>query len=427
MDAKIPTHGELQARYQDTLAATIPEGDADDADGFLFGLSHAFAAIDMGLFDKLGQLYRDAFRGSASREALVKIATPEVGAPTPSTAATIAVLLTGTAGATFAAGIELWHEELAIGATTTAGGTFDDDGQAIVAATVDEDAGAAGRFVAGTELRVLATAGGDPTATTVGDPRGGTDDEETEDYRERALDFVRTRGANGRAGYLRAKALTIAGVVKAADFPALDGYGSHAVAVCGEDNAPVSAAVLAAVEAAINDDDFRISAVGRYYALNSTAKPTAITLRALPRSSWAFSHFANKTIDEGSTTTQLNLSDVEDLAIGSWIVVEYQARQVVTVGATYVTVAALAAAPTVGAIVRPGCAIWATLYARVLEMIYDLEPGEILAPAMESDRFKLAELVDFAFALPAASVTPIVNADTCEIVTPGTIIIEELA
>jgi hypothetical protein len=135
-------------------------------------------------------------------------------------------------------------------------------------------------------------------------PSGGTDDEETEDYRERALDFVRTRGANGRAGYLRAKALTIAGVVKAADFPALDGYGSHAVAVCGEDNAPVSAAVLAAVEAAINDDDFRISAVGRYYALNSTAN-VRITLRALPRC-LGVSHFAQNDRRGQHGRTQLN-------------------------------------------------------------------------------------------------------------------------
>jgi hypothetical protein len=91
MDAKIPTHGELQARYQAQLAATIPEGDPTQPTAFC-SFEPRVRAIRHGAVRQARPIVPRRVPGQcASREALVvKIATPMVGAPTPSTAATIA-------------------------------------------------------------------------------------------------------------------------------------------------------------------------------------------------------------------------------------------------------------------------------------------------------------------------------------------------
>ncbi len=422
MDAKLPTYNELQLQYQDTLTATVPGCDADDPDGFFHGVSHALAQIDLGQTDEIGKLGRNCFRGTADREHLVPIAEPEIGAPIPATSATFTVTLHGDAGEAFPLGIELLSEETGVTAVTTAGGTFDSEGKRTVAAR--SEPGTQGRFRANTALRVINPPAHMTTSATVAtDAIGGTDVEDTEDYRARDLDYVRRRPAGGREGDLAKKARTIAGVVKAVDFPELDGYGTHGVAVCGVNNGPVPGEVLANVEAAINARDFRIAAIKRYIALNVTERPTDVTLEVALRSTWAMSDIGDdKVVQAGSTKDMIYLDDVTGLAVDKWIAIAAEARKVTVVGLNYVVVEReFSVAPAADTPVWPGGPMYEALYGRVLEMIYDLWPGDELAPGVESSRFKTAELSDFRIAAPATTVHPIVNADTVEIITPGTI------
>lgn len=422
MDAKLPTYNELQRQYQDTLKATVPGCDADDPDGFFHGVSHALAQIDLGQTDETGKLGRNAFRGTADRAHLVPIAEPEIGAPTPATSATFTVTLRGDADEAVPTGIELLHEDTGVTATTTAGGTFDGEGLLTVAAR--SEAGTQGRFRANTALRVINPPAHVTTSATVAtDAIGGTNEEDTEDYRSRDLDFVRRRPAGGKEGDLAKKARTIAGVVKAVDFPELDGYGTHGVAVCGENNGAVPAEVVANVDTAINARDFRIGAIKRYFALNSTPRPTDVTVEVALRSTWAMSDIGgDKVVQSGSTKDMIYLDYVTGLAVDKWIAIAAEARKVISVGANYVTVdREFSVAPAADTPVWPGGPFYETMYGRVLEMIYNLWPGDELAPGVEGDRFKSAEISDFRITAPATTVHPIVNADTVEIITPGTI------
>ena len=422
MDPKIPSYNDLQKQYQDTFVATVPEGDADDADGFFHGVTHALAQIDLGQLEAIGRLARNANRGTADRPNLIRIAEPEVGAPLPATSAEFNARLTGDAGESFPSDIELLQEETGILAKTTAGGMFDETGKATIAAA--SDPGVAGRFSADTVLKVVNPPPHvGPVATVVADAIGGTDVEDTEVYRGRDLDFVRRRPAGGKAGDLAMEVEKIAGVVKAVDFPELDGYGTHGVAVCGVNNSPVPSDVLAAADAAVKASTFRIAAIKRYFALNSTSRPTDVTLIVQPRPKWAMSDIgADKTVQAGSLVDTIFLDSVEGLAVDKWIAIGAESRAIAQVGSNYVSLRSkLSAAPAAGTPVWSGGPLYETLYSRVLEMIYALGPGDALAPGMEGDRFRLVELSDFAIATPATTVRPIVNADIVEIITPGLI------
>ncbi len=446
MDPTIKTYAQTQAEYQNTFVATIPEGDAADPNGFFHGLTHALAQIDTGIDGRIQRAMMNGFRGTADPDAMAKIAGPEIGPPLPATTASMNVLLQGTLGEPFDAGVELLEPNSGVTVKTTSGGAFVQMQvtqfvgllpimmtlNACVVSAVSETPGAVGMLKNGTALQVTSNTPNVLSNASVygGDATGGTDQEDPEAYRQRDLDWVQHKPAGGRDGDLAMLAKSLPGIVKAVDFPELDGLGTHAVAVCGANNEPVSADQLAAVSAAINGRDFRIVGIKNYYALNAT--PRSVDFALAVETVWS-NIGSPKLVVAGSTQTVVNVSDASGIRSGMNIVIAGAGVGGVPFCATVLSVTGNAIAltnasacpivPAAGAVVTGGCAAFNTLYQRILQMFYALDPGDALSPSMSVDQFTLAQITDVTILAPVATVRPVVSADVVEICTPGAILI----
>lgn len=224
--ASRPTLATLISRAKGDIASRT-EGSPYIQVAFERVLAYVLAGLAHGLHGHMDWLRNQLLPTTCEIEGLLAwgafLQVERLGATQAAGSATFA----GSNGTTFPDGTSLQGEDGTLFVSTTSGVV---SGLEVTVAVEAVDGGVAGNLDDGGTLSLVTPiAGIDTDGAADGDISGGTDIEDTEDYRVRILENLRTPPAGGGPGDYVAWAKEIAGVTRAWEFGNRMGYGTVSV------------------------------------------------------------------------------------------------------------------------------------------------------------------------------------------------------
>jgi uncharacterized phage protein gp47/JayE len=422
-DLAAKTQAQILQEMNDDVANTMPgarvRGPGDD----FYDLNAAASGALAEAHANLAAAADESMDDSCSLANLVKRNRHRIGDPTAATPARLTITITGLVGAGWLTTDTLVHATsgqryapLAAG-VIPAGGTTTTIVQAIVG-------GQAGALASGETLYwETHPVGIDATATTTGDPVGGSDAESEAEYRDRVFDWYQHPEGGGTAHDFERWAREVTGIGYAIAFVARRALGTIDVAVLDHEGDNVTAGVLADVQDYL--DDKRPAGCAESLAVPPTLTTLAVHRRLTMADGYEFSSFAAKTTAAGCTTTQLVLNNTAGLEEDDWIAVKvvvngqtrFEARQITSVeSGTRVNVApAFSAAPAAVLAARPGCPTFDQLALSVVNYFETLRiGGTFYNTACGRFLAENAEVLNNTAVLPAADTAPTLSPATIE-------------
>lgn len=318
-----------------TYETAVARGPGDD----LYDQAVADSLLLEEAYGALAKASDEAFPQTCSFENLKKMASPLIGDPLPATAAQLPILITGTAGSTWATTDLLTCLETGVEYAPLADGTMPGAGSTTI--TVEATTGGANTALAiDAQLRWLAEpAGINPLATVNGEADGGTAAEKQDEYLARFLDVKANPDAGGRKADFKRWAKSVTGVGRATCFPRRRGLGTVDVAVLDREGDPVSDEVLS--DAQDNQDEERPDCLKDNQVVKPTIVDVDLTIEVYLADGYEFSDApAESAVLANSTATSIKVADVTGYAADQWVALRdlRQARKILSVDAASNTI-----------------------------------------------------------------------------------------
>lgn len=225
-----PTYTELRDRMQSDLNGQLV------AAGYkplflerwlLWIFIRVFAALVHSLYGTLVWVSRQLLPTTADREGLVSFAEVYDLAPLDAEKATGTLRFTGTNGSTIPVGTEVVREDGVVFVTTAGGEIGDDTSSLLDLAAECGVAGTIGNMDDGQDLALASPISGvDSAVNAQGAWTTGTDDEDTEDFRDRVLARIREVPQGGAEADYVAWMRGVSGVYRAKALPLARGAGT---------------------------------------------------------------------------------------------------------------------------------------------------------------------------------------------------------
>ncbi|MDP8224500.1 MAG: baseplate J/gp47 family protein [Candidatus Lernaella stagnicola] len=426
---------------------------ADSAGDDVFDLATGKAAALQEAYGHLQAATDEAFPDTASYDNLVRHARRHIGDPLAATkavglvAGAGAFYVTGTIAATWSDGDTFIHQETAQRYEATAGGELVDAGDGTGAAYVPVEAivaGDAGALATGEAvLWESQPVGIAATATVNGNMTGGTDAEKQAHYLDRYHLSIENPAAGGTAADFKNWALGVEGVGFAEAFPYRRDVGTCDVAVLDMEGDNVTAAVLSAVQDAL-DENRPVCAAGDPDAAPPLEQPLAVhpvltdvdfTFGLNMAKGYEFSDTPSATVQEGSSSRTIRLIDTTGFEVGQWVAFRdlRRARKISAVDATADTLTLATplldadgepVAPSSGDLVMPGCPTYDTLAEAIETYFAEIRIGasyyESKGRATLTNQFEVLD----ATQSPTGNVTALVDETTVQALRIGTLILQ---
>ena len=400
---------------RNTAADVAVESEGDDMRDIAFAASGTLADAN----EALKRAVDESFDDTASLASLKKRNAHKVGDPDVGTVAYIDVVITGTVGSAWTTGDILIAPETGGRYSPTAPGAMPGAETATIeltALTVGDD----GALADGVQLMWEAPpAGLGAIATTTGDPSGGTDPEDPDEYRARVFGFYANPSGDWSLAGVERFALALTGVGQAKAVRARRALGTFDVAVLDHEGDALGVAAFAAANA-----EFQ-AALPAGCKGSTLVTPTFVDVtvqrRMVMASGYGFSSFAAKTTNGDSTTSAIHTNDATtDVTAGDWVAVKvvvrgrsyWLAREVyqVETGVIYLATT-LPAAPATGVAIRPGCPTFDALAAALQSYFQTIRSGQpFYNEAANRFLFENPEVQNVQIVQPAADVDAVVSA-----------------
>jgi uncharacterized phage protein gp47/JayE len=382
---------------------------------------------------------KESFDHTASLASLVKRNYHKIGGANPATPARLSVIITGTAGSTWATTHILSATQSGIRYAPLAGGVM----PAAETTTITVEALTGGDETAlpsGTQLVWESPpAGLSALATSTGNPSGGANAEDVEDYRARVFDFYRNPVAGGTLHDFEQWALRADGVGYATAIRYRRAVGTVDVAVLDPEMDDVSDTVLGYAQ---DEIDAETPALPRtVYAVKPVRTEVHVTRSLVMAPGYGFSSFSPRTTLSGSTASALVVSDTTGIAVGDWAALKvfvngrarFCARPVyaLEVGATNRVLVdppfpgdPIPSDAGVWPSLRPGCPVYDVIALSIQDYVRSLRGGETFYNGKCNDACTQSpEVMNAVATLPAADVAAVVTAATFQWLVLGELIL----
>jgi len=411
-----------------TAAKNLIESVDTNTDSDLYARLAAAAKIGECMGKEIEFTRRQIHPQGATYEYLRKHGVRVNQAPNPATGSTGTVTIEGTPASTQAAGSEFTDAD-GLRGQTTAIATIPAGGSVTVAAE-SIDTGGDVNWPDETAFTLTSPAAGiDAECEAASDFAGGIGEETQPEFLERHLNRLQKTAIGDNAPAFEEWGGEVEGVDTATAFELRRGLGTCDLCPTAEYGAHVGAATLTAVQTAI--DENRTVCAADCEATDFDALATDLTFQVQFDEGYEFSDIgANKTVQAGSTVSEVLVDSVADLDAGDYVVVNEQCRVIESIDAVAVSFTVtepFTSAPNAADVVYPGSPSWTEVYDAATGYVDGLAPGEdLVLKKLDRAVANVDSVVNFTTVAPAADVSPTVDSVTIERVTCGDVTIEEM-